>query len=322
MQPQTLEEALTRFLMRYDNPSTIRVYRRLLGEFVGYFGPRTPLAAISPEHLDEWHYLMRDGLAVATINSRVRHMKAFWNWCVRREYIPKSPARFLEYIRQDLAFGSKALPVDTLDRIFEAATDRANEFLRLRDSAILALIITYGARAGDVASLRLSRINFDEGVLILYGKGRKDNALPIPHDAGVLLRQWVDYRRGLDPDPDHDYCFVTIRTRPGERYQPLTSAGIQVMFRRLSKAVSDGSYGPHSARHLRAKLNTLAGVPEHLTQMVLNHSDPSITRQYARLDLRDARAVLEKLEQQRPLLRKNKSAGDTTDPAFWRKKSG
>lgn len=314
--PRTLSEAVTHFLRRYDNPHSRHAYESVLRPFVESYGPAQPLTAITPEALDDWHYHMRQrGNAPATINSRTRHMRAFWNWCVKRGYIDISPARFLEQIKEELVLETKAIPTETMDAMLKAAMHRPNEFLRLRDTAILALLVTYGARCGDVASLRLPRINFQERWIVLYAKGRKENLLPLPPDTGWLLAQWVEHRLKLAPDPDHDLCFVTIRKRDGNRHQPLTPGGIQSMFRRLSQAMSDGSYGPHSARHLRGKLNALAGVPEHVTQNIMNHSDPNTTRQYSRVGFVEAARVLDQHE----LLPDIQKAA-STNPEFWKER--
>jgi hypothetical protein len=55
---------------------------------------------------------------------------------------------------------------------------------RLRDRAILLMLVRLGLRSGDVARLRLTDINWASGTLQVMGKGRYQVRLPLPQDAG------------------------------------------------------------------------------------------------------------------------------------------
>jgi integrase/recombinase XerD len=64
--------------------------------------------------------------------------------------------------------------------------------VELRDHAILTLLIRLGLRAGEVAALRLDDVDWRTGELVIRGKGNRLNRLPLPHDVGAVL---VDYLR-------------------------------------------------------------------------------------------------------------------------------
>ncbi|WP_244491081.1 tyrosine-type recombinase/integrase [Paramesorhizobium deserti] len=66
---------------------------------------------------------------------------------------------------------------------------------RLRDRAILLLLARLGLRAGDVAGLRLSDIEWMSGMLCLSGKARRQVRLPLPQDVGDALLAYIEQER-------------------------------------------------------------------------------------------------------------------------------
>lgn len=321
-----LQEAIERFLARYNNPNTLKVYEDILLAFAHDFGAKTPLEAFTTSLIDEWYSdLVQRGLAAATLAGRVKAMKAFWNWCVKMEFVKASPARFLVAKKRNFSLITKAMPSEVLAAIMEAAPQKHQQFSAVRDTAILAVMSTYGARAGDVARLRLPNINLDERLLILHVKGDKDVPLPLPPETEHLLCAWLAIRHRLDPDPPHDFVFTTNRTSPGKRYGPMAPESVATVIKRLSAQVSGKAYGPHSIRHWRGQDLADKRLPPTVVQAILGHSDVKITLDhYYNQDAERLRAILEENE----LLKgkeKNESTKkkrDTTDPAFWRQNIG
>lgn len=75
-----------------------------------------------------------------------------------------------------------------------ASCDQLNKG-RLRDRAILLLLARLGLRAGDVAGLRLSDIDWTSGMLRLSGKARRQVRLPLPQDVGDALLAYIEQER-------------------------------------------------------------------------------------------------------------------------------
>ena len=78
----------------------------------------------------------------------------------------------------------------------------------VRDRAILLLLARLGLRAGDVLMMRLSDIAWDEGMIRVRGKGRREIRLPLPQDAGDAL---LDYLSRGRPSADADRIFLRSR---------------------------------------------------------------------------------------------------------------
>jgi integrase len=294
----TLDEAVERFLLRFDNRKTVRAYQRVLIPLKTEFGPRRRLQLISPEDIDEWNCALRNReppLSPWTLATRRKRLKAFFNWAVERGYIEASPARFLKVNNPRTRAGNKAIPREVMMAMLDEARQKTDFFTRARDAAILGLIITFGVRVGDVAHLVLPYVN--EDWIVFDVKGGAEHRLPLPPDTRALLGEWLDIRQALDPDPDHDFVFTNNRLAPGTRYGPLSVDGISTLFRRLSKSVCGQAYGPHSIRHWLGQSLADEGVPATVIQEILGHSSVEITlKHYYNQDYARLRRVLERTE--------------------------
>jgi integrase len=77
-----------------------------------------------------------------------------------------------------------------------AATDRSTSSGR-RDYAVLLLLARLGLRAGEVASLELDDIRWRAGEIVIRGKGRMVDHLPLVSDVGEALVAYVRDDRGI-----------------------------------------------------------------------------------------------------------------------------
>ena len=105
--------------------------------------------------------------------------------------------------RWRLASLPRCLSADEVDRLI-AACD-GNSCRRLRDRAIVLLLVRLGLRAGDLACLRLSDIEWKTGTLRVSGKARYEVRLPLPQDAGEALLRYLESRPRL---AGSDHVFI------------------------------------------------------------------------------------------------------------------
>ena len=88
----------------------------------------------------------------------------------------------------------RALETDQVTRLLEGC-DRTAAIGR-RDLAILSLLARLGLRCCEVSGLRLDDIDWRAGELTIRGKGPATERLPLPHDVGQAL---ADYLRDGRP---------------------------------------------------------------------------------------------------------------------------
>ena len=204
--------------------------------------------------------------------------------------------RFLAERGECSAHLAEAIPVlsargtETLPRHLEpdrvealiAACDPATSAGK-RDRAVLLLLARLGLRAGDIVTMRLHAVAWDEGVLRVCGKGRREVALPLPQDVGDAL---FDYVQNARPVVDHDRLF--LRTIPP--FAPLASPATvaHLVERALERAgITDPpSRGAHMLRHSAATGMLRAGATMESIAAILRHRSVETTNLYARVDVR------------------------------------
>lgn len=275
-----LEDAVARYLARYDNPLSVRSYRQTLDYLLASVDASTPLHAITHEDVDRCHQaLLARNLADATLASHVRKLKAFFRWCVDREYLARSPADHLRTRKRRASAASKAIPSEVLIAMMAAVQAGREQLVAQRNAAILALMVTYGVRRGDVARLTLRRINLRDGWVVFRVKGSNELRLPLPPETASVLAEWLAIRERLIPSQPHDYVFTTVRDEE-KRYRPLDAESISTMIKRLSERVCGVAYGPHSIRHWFGQHQADRRIPPTLLRDIMGHSDVTITLEF------------------------------------------
>ena len=105
----------------------------------------------------------------------------------------------------------RCLSAEEVNRLVAACDGTA--LRRLRDRAIILMLVRLGLRSGDVARLRLSDINWNSGTLQVIGKGRYQVRLPLPQDVGDALLRYLECRP-TNIDTDHVFVRSNAPCRP------------------------------------------------------------------------------------------------------------
>jgi integrase/recombinase XerD len=157
-----------------------------------------------------------------------------------------------------------------------ASCDRRSTFGR-RDYAVLTLLARIGLRAGEVAALELGDIDWRAGEIVVRGKGRREERLPLPVDVGEALAAWL--RRG------RPRCEIpTVFTRVRAPRRPLTSGGVSAIVRAACARTSLPEVNAHRLRHTAATEMLRAGASLMEVGQVLRHASVLTTAIYAKVD--------------------------------------
>jgi integrase/recombinase XerD len=116
----------------------------------------------------------------------------------------------------------------------------------LRDRAIVLLLLRLGLRAGDIANMRPTDIDWQDATLLVRGKGRRDVRLPLPQDAGDAV---LDYIQQVRPQVAIDRIFLCSKApyRP-LRSGPIVSGIVRAALRR-ARIENPPSHGANLLRH-------------------------------------------------------------------------
>lgn len=173
----------------------------------------------------------------------------------------------------------RALEPEQLQALLESC-DRASPGGR-RDYAVLVMLARLGLRAGEVAALKLEDVDWRVGELVIAGKGRRAERLPLPEDVGEAI---VCYLRDGRPATTQDRSLI-VRVRAP--HLGLTGGGItQIVFAAAGRA-GLGPIHSHRLRHTAATAMLRAGASLEEIGQVLRHRQALTTAIYAKVD-RDA----------------------------------
>jgi len=164
-----------------------------------------------------------------------------------------------------------------------ASCDRRSTFGR-RDYAVLTLLSRLGLRAGEVATLELGDIDWRAGEIVVRGKGRREERLPLPADVGEALAWWL--RRGRP----RCQC-ATVFTRVRAPHRPLTSGGVSAIVRAACGRAGLPELNAHRLRHTAATELLRAGASLGDVGQVLRHTSVLTTAIYAKVDRDRLRAL-------------------------------
>lgn len=151
----------------------------------------------------------------------------------------------------------------------------------MRDRAILLLLARLGLRAGDIASLRLGDLDWDQATLTVRGKGRRETRLPLPQDAGDSLLAYLDRAR---PRVGGDRVFFMLNAP----IRPLTRSSVvsSIVRSAIRKAgIDTPTKGASLLRHSAATAMLRGGATLDMVGAVLRHRSPDMTAHYAKVDV-------------------------------------
>ena len=158
---------------------------------------------------------------------------------------------------------------------------------RVRDRAIILLLLRLGLRAGDVAAMRITDFEWDAATLRVSGKGRYEVRLPLPQDVGDAVVRYLECRPGLARSSK---LFVSNIAPFG----PFVSgdAVSSVVKRALTRAgVKAPAKGAHLLRHTAATEMLRQGVALEQIGSVLRHRGVDTSAYYAKVDVAMLRQI-------------------------------
>jgi integrase/recombinase XerD len=155
-----------------------------------------------------------------------------------------------------------------------------------RDYAIVLMLVRLGLRAGEVVALEMGDIDWRAGELVVHGKGRRIDRLPLPTDVGEALATYLQRGR-----PASDSRRVFLRHYAPFRGFATASGVIRGVLARACERACQSYVSPHRLRHSTASDMLRHGGSLVEIGQVLRHRSAAATAVYAKVDLFRLRAL-------------------------------
>ena len=259
------------------SPHTLAAYQRDLQCFAGFLATQsvTELKQIDEQHIRNflaWRH--RQGIQSKSLQRQLAAVRTFLNYLVGKSQLAYNPAKGVQAPKV-----ARKLPVTLdVDQTGQLLEIKGDAPLAIRDKAILELFYSSGLRLSELVNLDLNKIDLQDAIVDVTGKGSKDRRLPVGRKAISAIQAWLAIRSDFLKQPQ-DALFLSQR---GSR---LSARSIQKRMNDWAiKQGIDIHVHPHMLRHSFASHILESSGDLRSVQELLGHADISTTQIYTHLD--------------------------------------
>ncbi|SEI14489.1 integrase/recombinase XerD [Halobacillus karajensis] len=289
---ESFEEAINLFVqdceLRNLRPHTIKYYTNEFSAFLNNLrdqGIDTQL--LKPYNFTEEHakenvilYMKNyKGNRIVTINTRLRALRALFNFLSKQKHIPKNPFENIKLLK-DRKTVIATFTREQLKKLFKQPDLKT--FTGIRDYTIMMLMLESGIRVNELAGLSLNDIRWEDDLIcIRNAKSYRERLVPIQNEMKKQLKKYIAIRGYVETEA----IFVTV---DGTR---LTKRGIQqriIKYGDMAK-IKDVRCSCHTFRHTFAKLSVQQGANIFELQTILGHTSMEVVKIYVNLFGNDVR---------------------------------
>ncbi|WP_275402013.1 tyrosine recombinase [Sphingomonas ginkgonis] len=251
--------------------NTLLAYRRDL-EAAG--DALSDIGTASPEDLGRLGAAWAE-LAPATVARRAAALRRFYGFLLDDGLRPDDPSAALPrpITQRPLP---RILDEGEVERLFREAELRAqsDEFLAVRNLALLELLYGSGLRATELVSLPRQAMRREQPFMIIKGKGGKERLVPISSRAQDSVRRWLTF-----VPTDSPWLFPSGKSH-------LSRVRLFQIIRQMAglAGIATDRVSPHVLRHAFATHLLGGGADLRVLQALLGHADIATTQIYTHVD--------------------------------------
>jgi site-specific recombinase XerD len=267
--------------------STIQCHKLYLSRFLKYLNKHNikSFDSFNPKlmvnfagYLKEYSVITRH-LIILKTNQFLKYL--YENGTLPIDYSAIAPKD--KYVRQ--AKLPSYFSPDEVNRLLDSI-DRSNAFGK-RDYAMILLVVRFGLRCSDVATMKFCNLQWEQEKIVLNQKKTKiPIELPLFQDIGNAIIDYLKYGR---PQSDLPYIFLRL-IPPYDNMDENALYGSMQKYLRLSGIKYDERrHGPHALRHSLATNLLKQNTPLPVISSVLGHINTESTIGYLRVNTESLR---------------------------------
>jgi len=265
---------------------TVEAYSRDLSQFLSYLAhisevEEPGIGTFTRSTIREYLYVLSNqGLKRKSISRKLASIKSFGKFLAAENVIDKNPAAEVKTPKvehKEPVF----LSMEEIELSMNAPVEAG--MIPLRNRAILELFYSTGIRLSELYGLDLDSIDYHNGVLRVFGKGKKERIVPFGRKAKKAIENylpWRNIRLRECGKLDKKALFISSR---GSR---LARRSIQFAVSMHLRTVSEKEHlSPHVLRHSFATHMLDRGADLRAVQELLGHSSLSTTQIYTHVTM-------------------------------------
>ncbi|WP_040204307.1 tyrosine-type recombinase/integrase [Neobacillus jeddahensis] len=218
-------------------------------------------------------YMKEKGLKTVTINTRLRAIRAFFNFLHRERHIKDNPLSDIKLLK-DRRKVVETFTNEQLQTLFNQPNLRS--FVGVRDYTFMLLLLETGVRVSELEGICVQDILWNESKLhIRNTKTYKERIVPIQSKMKNQLQKYIQIRGVMETDA----LFVTL---DGEKMSKRQFQNRVTFYGKLAD-IKGVRCSCHTFRHTFAKLSVKNGAGIFELQQILGHTSMEMVRVYVNL---------------------------------------
>lgn len=220
--------------------------------------------------------------------NKMSALSSFFAYLVKNRYIDNNPCKNAEQIKVVRDKRIVRLSFDEASEMLEkirtgdyVATDHQRDYLeknRIRDYAVISLLLGTGIRVSECAFLDVEYVNLDKCQIHILRKGGKHQDIFLSDSTVQALADYLEYRKTLKIVPEAEHAlFISMQ---GRRMTVQSIEGVVKKFTKmLGYSTPDAVITPHKLRKTFGTELYKATGDIYLVAGVLGHEEITTTAQ-------------------------------------------
>jgi len=276
---------------------TQKAYIADVQEFAGFLQSKNfikkkdEVIGVEPETIRAYlGYLYRQKVKKTTVSRKISSLRAFYRYLLRNGKIKNNPANMIQTPKAE-KYIPTFLSVDETFELLDVQDDKSA--LDLRSRAMMELFYSSGLRLSELAGLDLIDIDFNQELVKVRGKGKKERIVPVGRRALKAIKEYLEktaeLRKNIDENIFKKPLFLNAR---GKRITTRSIA--RIVDEATNKSGIGRKISPHALRHSFATHLLNAGADLRSIQELLGHKSLSTTQKYTAVNINRMMEVYDK----------------------------
>ena len=257
---------------------TLKNYQDDLKQFFLFYPSKNDTSDLyGTDVLDFFRHEIASGKSISTALRRLSTLKSFYGF-LNQEKIIEEEIPELDSIKRPTHLPT-CLSIEEVEALLDAPDLSSKE--GIRDKAMLETMYASGLRVSELLDLELSRINLNNGIIIVHGKGAKERKVPLGDFAKEYIVKYINEVRNKSKGKKSKYVFLN-------KYGKKLSRQFFFKMVRNYAAISgiNENISPHTLRHCFATHLLENNADLRIVQSLLGHTNIATTEIYTHISTR------------------------------------
>nr|WP_319398664.1 tyrosine-type recombinase/integrase [uncultured Carboxylicivirga sp.] len=255
---------------------TLTAYRNDVSQFCDYLAMQEidNWQKVTSKIIRQWMIdMLNEGVTARTVTRKISTLKVLFRFLIREEVLESNPTDKVTTPKIP-----KRLPVFVKETEMDLLLDHVDfgsDYSGVRNKTIIELFYCTGMRLSELVELKMSQLDFSNGVIKVLGKRNKERIVPITRELKMSLVSYISKRNQSFPEVKNKVVFLTDKGNPV--YQKLV---YRVVNRYLSQVSTVTKKSPHVIRHSFATALLNNGADLNAIKELLGHANLAATEVY------------------------------------------